>query len=157
MHRSRTPVHWTMSAAVACGLTCLVACTGCGDGKIARYPVTGTVLVNGQPAEGVLVVFCPTEGPEEVQRERPFGNTDASGKFELTTFTPQDGAPAGQYKVMARWAAPTRPVSAEEDPNRQPAAMDRLRYKYINPDASGLTATVEEGPTEIPPFELKTN
>jgi hypothetical protein len=138
-------------------VACFVACFGCGDGRIATYPVTGAVTVDGQPAEGVLIVFCPTEGPEEFQSERPFGNTGSGGKFELTTFNPQDGAPAGQYKVMAQWRTKPQQASPEQDPDRQPAAMDRLGYKYINPETSGLTATVDEGPTELPPFELKTN
>ncbi len=79
---------------------------GCGDDKIARYPVTGTVLVDGRPAEGATVIFYPVGGSEEFQKERPFGVTDANGKFDLRTFQPGDGAPAGEYKVMARWLAP---------------------------------------------------
>ena len=46
----------------AAGLSTLA---GCGDGKIRTYPVTGTVLVDGQPADGAMVIFCPVEGSEE--------------------------------------------------------------------------------------------
>ena len=43
-------------------LMVLLAASGCGDAEIARYPVTGTVLVDNKPAEGAMVIFCPTSG-----------------------------------------------------------------------------------------------
>ncbi len=132
----------------------LVTLAGCGDGKIATYPVSGTVKVDGQTAEGAILIFCPTEGSDQFKRERPFGATDASGKFQLTTFLPADGAPAGDYKVMIRWPAPRR-TSANDDPNRGSDGFDRFNGRYFDPNHSGLTATVAEEPTELPPFELK--
>ena len=81
-----------------------IAVSGCGDGQIARYPVKGTVIVDGQPAAGALVIFCPVEGgPPELMRERPYGRTDPQGIFELRTLEPGDGAPAGKYNIMVRW------------------------------------------------------
>jgi hypothetical protein len=133
----------------------LATLAGCGDGKIARYPVTGTVIVDGQAAEGAMVLFCPVEGSDEFMKERPIAWTDASGKYELRTFEPGDGAPAGQYKVMVRWMA--KASQAPQDPDRGGGgSFDRLRNRYTNPEMSGLTATVNEEATEVPPFELKT-
>jgi hypothetical protein len=129
---------------------------GCGDGRIALYPVTGTVMVDGQPAEEAQVIFCPIEGEasEELARLRPMGRTDASGKYQLFTFDFNDGAPAGNYKVMVRWDGPS-PAAGDRE-GRGPKPMDRLRGRYFNPEASGLTASVKEEATEIPPFDLKT-
>jgi hypothetical protein len=126
---------------------------GCGDGKIARYPVKGTIRVDGQPAAGALVIFCPSDGPPEMMNERPYGRTDAQGVYELRTFEPGDGAPAGAYKVMVRWLG-----GGEQDRgnDRSAGGGDRLRGRYTNPDQSGLTYTVIEGENEVPPFELKT-
>lgn len=148
--RTRHFVLWLLAAAG------LLASAGCGDGKIRCYPVTGTVLVDSQPAEGAMVIFCPVDGSEEFMRERPFGVTDADGKFELRTFRPGDGAPAGNYKVMARWLSKAAQSSQAADQDRAAGGSpDRLRGRYFNPDTSGLGATVEEAPTELPPFELK--
>src|SRR5215213_2928740 len=48
-----------------------VAASGCGDGKLPLYKVNGSVNVDGAPVEGVMVVFCPVGGSEEVQKKRP--------------------------------------------------------------------------------------
>lgn len=125
---------------------------GCGDGKIARYPVKGKVVVDGKPAQAAIVIFCPEKtGDAEFERQRPFSQTDAEGNYQLRTFEAGDGAPAGNYKIMVRWTAPL--------PGQSPAGdgmTDRLRNRYTNPDQSGLTYTVVEGQNEVPPFELTT-
>lgn len=133
-------------------LAALVAASGCGDGKIARYPVHGSVNVDGQPAEGVMLIFCPVGGSDEVQKTRPTGATGADGKFELTTLTGNDGAPAGEYKIMAQWFG-----KMGKDKFGRPAIegdVDKLKGKYMNLEKSELKATVK-GATDLPPFELK--
>src|SRR4051794_8030140 len=90
---------WSMKLGFA--LAGLMVLAGCGDKGISRYPVHGAVHIDNTPAEGVMVVFCPVGGSEEVQKTRPFGFTDAEGKFELTTVKKGDGAPAGDYKILA--------------------------------------------------------
>jgi hypothetical protein len=134
----------------------LATLAGCGEKGLRTYPVTGTVMVDGQPAEGAMLIFVPGEGSEEFLRQRPAGQTTADGKFQMTTFEANDGAPAGQYKVMIRWmgANPQAVSQPRDDRARGPA--DRLRGRYFNPETSGLTATVNEEATELPPFELKT-
>ena len=72
----------------------VVSIAGCGDGQIKRYPVKGSVTVDGKPADGAMVIFCPTENSSpEIQRQRPFGFTGPDGHFELTTLTKADGSP----------------------------------------------------------------
>jgi hypothetical protein len=133
------------------GALFVVVFAGCGDGKISRYPVTGSVTVDGKPAEGAMVIFCPTEGSEELQKTRPFALTDASGKFQLTTFGETDGAPAGNYKILIQW-----PVKLQPDARNPQGGFgeDRLKGRYMNLEKSQLTATIEEGPTDLPPFAL---
>jgi hypothetical protein len=126
---------------------------GCGDGKIARYPVKGKITVDGQPVAGALVIFCPVEGPPELMRERPYGRTDAAGVYELRTLEPGDGAPAANYNVMVRWLGSESETRSDD---RNQVAGDRLRGKYTDPATSGLSYTVVEGDNEVPPFELKT-
>jgi hypothetical protein len=135
-------------------LTVLLVVSGCWDGRIPTYPVTGTVLVDGRPAEGAIVIFVPNSTSEAAERERPFGIADAQGRFNLMTFDPGDGAPAGEYKVLIQWPAP---VSAEAARGGGRAAVgpDRLRGKYFNLDKTTLAATVQEQANELSPFELQ--
>ncbi len=134
----------------------LVATGGCGDGKISRYPVTGTVMVDGTPAEGAQVVFCPASSGPELENFRPAGFTDSAGKFTLTTIDSADGAPAGPYKVLVKWQS--QPASADDGRGGRggPRGPDRLKGKYYNLDTTPLTATIEEKSNELPPFELST-
>lgn len=71
--------------------------------------------------------------------------TDDEGKFELTTYGSKDGAPAGDYKVAVEWQAWRR------GKDRGP---DKFGGKYVNPETSKLTAHVEKGKNQLPPFEL---
>jgi hypothetical protein len=134
----------------------LLAFGGCGDGRVKRYPVTCTVNVDGKPAHGVMVIFCPIEGPPELLRERPVAVSGADGKFQLTTFGGNDGTPAGKFKVLAQWPTNKNP---NPDPAGGPAALgngpDRLHGKYFNLDKTPLTATIEPDTKELPTFELR--
>src|SRR5689334_14607332 len=96
-HFSTAAVRFALAA---CGL-CLIS--GCSDGKIGRNPIHGSVNVDGKPTGGVMVIFCPTGGSDELKKMRPFGFTATDGKFELTSIDKGDGAPAGQYKVLMQW------------------------------------------------------
>jgi len=133
----------------------LLLVAGCGDGKIARYPVQGTVTVDGSPAAGAIVIFCPIEGGPELEKLRPMGTTDAAGAFRLMSITPNDGAPAGQYKVIVKWPAQVS-AAADREGRGGNIGPDRLRGKYYNLDTTPLSADVEAKSNELAPFELKT-
>ena len=133
-----------------------VTVSGCGDGRIATYEVNGQVSVNGRPAEGAIVIFCPVDAIAEVEHLRPAGMADASGQFTLTTFEPSDGAPAGEYKVLVKWPAPTPASPLREDrPGSANKGPDRLRGKYYSFESTPLKATVQEQSNQLPPFDLK--
>lgn len=133
---------------------CLLAVSlGCGgDDRVKLYPVTGIVTVKGQPAEGAQVVlFLADESLRGGGHPLPSGVTGPDGTFSLSSFKPNDGAPAGDYQVTIVW-----PEEVKINPNNPetPPARDRLKDRYAAPAQSGLTATVEAGPTELKPFEL---
>src|SRR3954471_22011122 len=69
----------------------LVLVAGCSQSD--TVPVTGVVLFNGQPAAEAEVMFNPKTG------RLATGVTDASGRFKLATFKPDDGALPGDYVV----------------------------------------------------------
>jgi hypothetical protein len=147
--------------AVRVGLSCvclagLLAIAGCSEAKIKRYPVNCSVTVDGKPAAGVMVVFCPVDGAPQLMRERPIGITDSEGKFQLTTLGSNDGVPAGQYKVLVRWPSGT---PKQSDPYSDVPPMgkgpDQLKGKYFNLDRTPLTATIESDTKELPTFALQ--
>ncbi len=96
-------------------------------------------------------MFCPIEGSEAFTRERPFGETDENGRFELTTFIKGDGAPSGEYKIMIRNG---RPQNAEQA--KRWSRRPKIPRRYGKPDTSGVTATIGYEPTELEAFELST-
>ena len=138
---------------LVCGLVVCLIGVGCGadDGRIKVYPAQGKVLVKGQPALGARVVFYPTTSDVDGKKlPTPAGDTDASGKYVLTSYKPEDGAPAGDYKVTVVWLEPP-PANAQGIFDQK----DRLQGRYSDPQTSPLKATVPEGGGEILPFELQ--
>ena len=125
-------------------LCTLLLGTGC-SGRQSVYPVTGKVLFENRPAVGALVQFHP-EGPADKATLVPQGEVDANGVFHLTTYTFQDGAPPGRYRVTVFWGVPAKGGDG----------YDRILVpaRYLKPETSGLTAVVLEQATELEPFKL---
>ncbi len=71
----------------------LFAASGCGGSGLVK--VKGLVTLDGQPLEGVTVVFVPAN--ENVLSAA--GITDKSGQFSLMTRKPGDGVAPGEYRV----------------------------------------------------------
>jgi dipeptidyl aminopeptidase/acylaminoacyl peptidase len=59
-----------------------------------RFPVSGTITVEGQPLAGGTIVFHPTDP----QGRRATG-VIRDGRYAMTTLNPDDGALPGDYKV----------------------------------------------------------
>ncbi|MCC6491613.1 MAG: hypothetical protein IT424_01180 [Pirellulales bacterium] len=137
----------------AAALVALAAVSiGCGDGRVAVYPVSGQVNYKGKPAAGATVIFYAQNAElKEPGIPIPEGTTADDGSFQLKSFEPADGAPAGEYKVSIVW---NQVIRASNDPESQ-IEEDRLRGAYADPETSGLTATVTDGDNQLPPFELK--
>ena len=72
---------------------------------------------------------------------------EADGSFALSTYTANDGAPAGEYAVTVVWWNP--PVDAEGKPG-----PNLLPQRYAKPETTPLKAVVKAGPNEVV-LELK--
>jgi len=134
-------------------VTMLSGCGGTPEGNADRpkvYPVTGVVTLDGNPLEGATVTFSSGSAAPS-----GFGKSDASGKFSLTTFDANDGAPAGSYQVLVtktEEAAATGAPSIDSaeyvppkeiDPNRPaPKPKSLIPEKYGVYGKSGMDATV---------------
>ena len=75
-------------------LCSVIVASGCGDGRPARVPVSGHVLIDGQPLTRGNVKFVPQNG-------RPSsGKIGDDGSFALTCYDGGDGALMGVHRVQ---------------------------------------------------------
>jgi hypothetical protein len=117
-------------------LFCLLL-AGCGsDDGLAS--VRGTVTLNGQPLEGVIVQFQPTaEGGTSSA-----GRTDAKGRYKLMYTFSKPGAMPGEHTVTIR----TADAYYEED-CQGPEVEERIPAKYNT--RTELKRTVNPGRNTI--------
>jgi len=127
--------------------------SGCGGGKGNKLPkVTGTVNVDGKPADGAVLLFYPEGG----RAATATGTADASGKFTIVT-NMEPGIAAGRYKVTASWPDPSQRATAEDlQRGISKDAPDLLGGRFMAPDRTPLTAEITGATKELPPFELTT-
>ncbi|MEO8497827.1 MAG: hypothetical protein ABI614_22400 [Planctomycetota bacterium] len=124
--------------------TALVSCilAGCGgSNNPATAKVSGVVTYKGAPVGDAVVTFMPTSG-------RPAsGQTDAAGKFTLSTFGNNDGAVLGDHKISITPYLKDVPMPETVE---AAAALPKLPFpaRYANPDTSTLTAKVDSGANE---------
>jgi hypothetical protein len=107
----------------------LAVFTGCGGADKAA--VSGTLLhQDGTPVIGARVLARSNETGKSA-----YGQTNASGYYELGGSEPGDGIPPGEYYV-------TIVEDLGDEDNRRPPTISN---KYRNPATSGLSLTVMAG------------
>lgn len=127
---------------------------GCGgDGRPSTVPASVVVTYKGQPAEGALVVFHPTDAAYENRiGGKPFGKVKDDGRVALTTYAVGDGAPEGEYAVTIQWnqavASGKFSLGEEGSPTR-----DKLAGRYGDPRTPKFKFTVKKGDANT--FEIK--
>lgn len=106
---------------------------GCGDGRATRVPVSGRVLIDGKPLErGFIQVICAHDRSAS-------GEIGADGKFQLTTYEPNDGCVPGTHQVS---------IIANE--SQGPSAMKWFAPKeYADAATSGLTLEVSQARDDV--------
>jgi len=130
---------------VLCFCLCLVSCES-KYGDHPPQPTSGQILVNGQPVKGAMIIFHHV-GDWGERTIVPQAWTDEDGRFVLSTYATNDGAPAGDYQVTVKWPAY----------RRKKIGPDKLGDRFAKPESSGLTARIVKGTNELPPFDLKAN
>lgn len=122
-----------------CGLlVALLPLAGCtGSDRPDLVPVSGQVLIDGEPVADASLQFIPSGS-------RPArAKTDAQGNFTLTTFKDGDGCVPGTHQVVV--VAVTNPSPTEQ--------VLHVPEKYMNIATTDATATVD-GPTDDLKVEL---
>lgn len=132
----------------AVGLTALFALVlsvGCSP-EVKIHPVAGKVLLSsGSPAtRGVIEFRTFTEEGEIVNA---FGEIQADGSFQLTTYEENDGALAGEHEAIV-----LDPASTDGGPVQR--SLFPSRYRAY--ETSDLKITIEPGPNDVV-VELKAN
>lgn len=122
-------------------LICL-AIAGCqAEKKSPVIEVGGQLLVEGKPAAHASIALHPiSDSGSMIQRS--VGITQQDGSFKLTTFSVDDGAPAGEYIVTIIW--PDESVPIDECECVDPTEHDRLFGVYADPVKSKLRATIDQ-------------
>jgi hypothetical protein len=127
----------------------LAALAGCSNHHRAPvYPVHGQVLLNGKPLSDAIVAF---HAPEHMALDAfPAAHTDADGRFELTSYEHNDGAPEGAYTISVVCFRARSIRRGQEG-----RADNVVPQRYANPASSGLSATVASQSNDLPAIKLK--
>ncbi|HEY1068149.1 MAG TPA: hypothetical protein VGE52_18645 [Pirellulales bacterium] len=134
-------------AAVLFAAACLsTGCKKTRPNELTVYPVKGRVTHNGEPMSHAILTFYPAD-KEFSSALKSRASADAEGNFVLTTYELNDGAPAGEYKLVLYWPVdPPGPFDLE-----QPNPPDRLKHQYSDPVKTKLKTTyvVKAEPTTL--------
>ncbi|MDR3619547.1 MAG: hypothetical protein P4L85_09370 [Paludisphaera borealis] len=136
----------TVRRAIIVCLACASASiTGCGADESGprKYPVRGTVEVNGAPASKVVVTFNNANPAAPGNSAHPVARADDQGRFELSTDADKDGAVEGSYSVTFFWPS---------DEGTFP--KDRLDGMFSKPEASKIKVDVKSEENALEPFRL---
>jgi hypothetical protein len=110
------------AVALFVGLLTVALSAGCGGkgrpemkGKLPLFPVTGKLMLDGQPMVGATILFYPTTAfPAGAAKQRPRATVDTDGTFHVSTYANDDGAPAGDYKVTVSWKGDLTGITSEQ-------------------------------------------
>jgi len=118
-------------------ITVVAGLNGCAK-PVKLVPASGVVLIDGKPAEGILVQFLP-QTRDGRRMPTSFGTTAADGSFALTTHDGHAGAVEGPHAVLLADTLEERPAQGQRA--TRPPRLD-ARHTTL---AGGLTATVADG------------
>ena len=156
--------HWLGG----CAVVSLVAAATLGCGKpsgVSFAPVTGRVVVNGQPLAAGTIHFFPDES-KGTKGPMSTGALQSDGSYTLRGPGLNVGAMVGNHRVYLTLPLqdqmPT-PVPVVVNGEvvvqtlpREPAAGNggQIPKKFLQPETSAWTATVAEGKANVLDFEI---
>ena len=112
--------------------------------------VSGSVAVDGKPAEGASLLFFPS-GDGTVAS----ATCNAEGKYKIVS----DGEPGisqGSYSVAIQWPDPSiKPTPAQKMMGTFDGGPDLLKGKYDSKLKTTLKAEITASTTELALFDLK--
>lgn len=121
-------------------LLLLSASSGCkeetkGGPRVKVVPVTGKLLVDRKPQEGIFITFHRTsERGVDFAVPNPEGTTDKDGVIAATTYLIGDGCPAGDYTLTFLWSTRNELTGNY--------GGDKFKGKLSNKEKSGHKVTI---------------
>ncbi|QDS86037.1 hypothetical protein EC9_01950 [Rosistilla ulvae] len=140
----------------------LVLFVGCGGRKSDRwtrdrppvYPVSGQVLLDGEPLPQATVLFQPI-APEGKPGSAV---TDDQGRFEVQTFDPGDGLTEGTHRVAIKKIAMVDKAGNIVAEVGEPGSVTEKNFvpkQFSDFEKSGLEITVStDGENQLEAFQL---
>ena len=135
--------------AMAAALLALGALNGCGSSGEPLVPVEGQVQFEGKPlTKGTVILFADADKKNDTKHE-PRGVIGPDGRYKIVTH-PDDGAPAGWYKVGVVVVQPSDP----KNPYSEPRSL--IPVKFGKPAESKLFIEVrKDAPPKSYDLELR--
>jgi hypothetical protein len=160
--RVRRPTAFATLQVIATALFAMGAILGCGSKYPETAKVRGTITIEGKPVASGRVMFVPDHGVPAI------GEIQPDGSYQLTTFSPGDGAVLGKHRVTIQSLAITNPQSDPKSFEEEVARATKpeaaappvpqvewiIPERYDNESTSGLEAQVAKGMNEIN-FDVK--
>jgi len=130
--------------------------SGCNPSdQFGTIKAEGTVTLNGQPLSDAHVWLLPKAKThqEATLVVRPQGRTGLDGKFVLTTYYQDDGAPVGEYDAVVLHGENDPDAAAEESKSKTKSVAVPMKYKDAK--TSGLQVIIKNGEMNAIPLDLK--
>lgn len=130
--------------------------SGCGSNdQFGTFKAEGTVTLNGQPLSDAHVWLLPKAKTHQDATlvVRPQGRTGLNGKFVLTTYYQDDGAPVGEYDAIVLHGENDPDAAAEESKSKTKRVAVPMKYKDAK--TSGLQVIIKDGEMNAIPLDLK--
>lgn len=141
----------SLSKGLVLGMTLLVftGMSGCDRGP-RLVNLKGSVVVDGQPAEGVNLIFFHADSKQPVAT----GRSESGGSFQPVTDMHQ-GIPEGKYLVAATWPDPSFKAPKMSMGADAPEPQDLFKGRYVQ-TKSDIVIDVTSSTTEsVIEFKLK--
>ena len=119
----------------------ILALAGCNSDPSGAVPVSGTVKIDGQTVEGVLVTFV-------TDKHAGFGKTDASGKFSLK-------AQPGENKVFFSKITDPRVDDPDSGMDAEQIRMEAISKAGGDPSRAKIPELVPEELTHAETTTIK--
>lgn len=125
----------------------LMLLSGCGKDKIVipTHKVSGRILYGNKAVEGVTVYLGPIEAPGVPDiPSNPHGITDKQGRFTISTYGEDDGAPIGKYQMMMIWV---------DHDAKEESKTDKF-FAWFDAVNSKIMVEIKEGENKIPDINI---
>ncbi len=130
---------------------------GCGSDADVELlevaPVSGSVRIDGHPAQGVALNFIPLGA---TRGTGGFATSQPDGQFTAISHDGREGLPPGEYQVLlSQWRMPDGSPIPEDTTAADAGAVNRLPEIYSSPGDSPQTVQVMAGVNAPVTLEVK--